>query len=89
MILTDSIIETVINSKFFIFIRNQALQNDYRTESPWIYLENKIAANCVCPQSKALLEDSQTAPQIRFKLVFKGNILYSVDEIINFIRSKI
>lgn len=89
MILTDSIIETVINSKFFIFIRIQALQNDYRTESPWIYLENKIAANCVYPQNKALLEDSQTAPQLHFKLVFKGNILYSVDEIINFIRSKI
>lgn len=88
MILTDSIIETVRNSKIFIFIGNQDLQNDYRTESPWIYLENKIAANCVYSQNKALVEDSQTAPQIRFELVFKGKIFYSVNEIIKFIRRK-
>lgn len=89
MILTDSIIETVRNSKCFIFIRNQDTENDSRTRSPWIYLENKIAANCVYPQSKALAEDSQTAPQIRFKLVFKGKIFYSINEIIKFIRSNI
>lgn len=85
-----SIIETVRNSKFFIFIRNQDLQNDYRTESPWIYLENKIATNCVYPQNKALFEDSQNAPQIRFKLdIFKGTEFNSIKDIVCFIRRKI
>ena len=90
MILTDSIIEIVRNSKIFIFIRNQDLQNDYRTESPWIYLENKIATNCVYPQNKALFEDSQNAPQIRFKLdIFKGTEFNSIKDIVCFIRRKI
>lgn len=90
MILTDSIIETVRNSKFFIFIRNQDLQNDYRTESPWIYLENKIAAYCDYSENKFLLEDSQIAMHIRFKLdIFKGYTFYSINEIMKFIRSNI
>lgn len=90
MILTDSIIETVRNSKCFIFIRNQDLQNDYRTESPWIYLENKIAAYRAYSQNKFLFEDSQIAMHIRFKLdIFKGYTFYSINEIMKFIRSNI
>lgn len=43
MILTDSIIETVRNSKIFIMINTLNYMKEGRTVSPWIYLENKIA----------------------------------------------
>ena len=90
MILTDSIIETVRNSKLFIFIRNQDSKNDSRTRSPWIFLENKIANYRVYSQNKFLLEDSQIAQQIRFKLdIFEGYRFYSINEIMKFIRSNI
>lgn len=87
MILTDSIIETVRSSKCFIFIRNQDSENDSRTRSPWIYLENKIAAYCTYSQNKVLFEDLQTAPQIRFKLnIFEGTEFNSISDIVCFIR---
>ena len=90
MILTDSIIETVRNSKFFIFVRNQDSKNDSRTKSPWIYLENKIAAYCAYSQNKVLFEDSQTAPQIRFKLdILEGTEFNSIRDIVCFIRRHI
>lgn len=90
MILTDSIIETVRNSKFFIFIRSQDSQDDYRTESPWIYLENKIATYCAYSENKFLLEDSQIPQQIRFKVdFFQDTELNSIREIVDFIRRHI
>lgn len=43
MILTDSIIETVRNSKVYITINTNNYAIGGRTVSPWVYLENKIA----------------------------------------------
>lgn len=41
MILADSLIDTIQNSKIFIFVESE--KNITKTISPWLYLENKIA----------------------------------------------
>lgn len=69
MILSDSIIETVKNSKVFVFVKSNNSVHDLRTVSPWIYLENKVAQNMPSTNiNKFLFEDSKNTPPITFKL---------------------
>ena len=73
MILSDSIIETIKNSKVFVFIKNSRTVLDDRTVSPWVYLENKIANNMPKTEIKhSFFEDSNVGPKISFKIDTRG-----------------
>ena len=88
MILADSIIDVVKNSKVFIRLisTNYSDSND-RTISPWIYLENKVAE--LCPNekikdNKILVHDSLKEHYITFKTTNKGFIdVYNIKELID------
>lgn len=86
MILSDSIIETVKNSKVFIYVKNSKNLHDDRTISPWIYLENKIASS-FHEKSKLLFEDSRNNPKITFHIdTYEYNIVNGVNEINNLVK---
>jgi len=86
MILSDSIIETVKNSKVFVYVKSDSSEKDSRTVSPWIYLENKIA-NSVSVDKVKLFEDSKPNPKILFKLDTYGyHIVNNAIDIINIVK---
>lgn len=69
MILVDSIVETIKNSKVFLFINHSGSAKDPRTVSPWIYLENKVA-NEISEERSTRLVDS---------LCHSANITFDID----------
>lgn len=87
MILADSIIETIKNSKVFVFIRNSLSKKDSRTVSPWIYLENKMAKDLLGANRRPILENFESKPEIRFKLdTFGYYRVDSVDELVSLLK---
>lgn len=70
MILADSIIDVVKNSKVFIkLISENYADSNNRTISPWIYLENKVADSCPTDivKNRIIMHDLLKEHYITFK----------------------
>lgn len=90
MILIASIINTIENSKIFLFIENDKLNYDSSTISPWIYLEITTANHVQFSCKKSFFKKRNLLPEIRFKLEnsnFKS--VESVEELVLLIKSTI